>query len=1063
MLLLQLPDTTGRLVTTRDGTLDFGPTPSGTSSTLPLTVLNSGDSALLLAGFTRLEGDPASALPGVDEAMPVFELSFGEALQVPARGFRTVDVTFRPPVDGAGAKRTVLTLSASGPAPGEDQVRLTLVGVSTPIDCEVPAFDFGAVAVGDTASLTTTLSNQTPAPRVVTLAAPQSTPPGLFKLAASSPPGQVTLQPGASFDVTVNFTPPAAGDFRGGELGLSRGSGCPERIPLRGDGVSQTLTSSPASLDFGYLTPGLSTSRAVTFSNLAFRPAQLTGLALAGAPGFTDFTLAGGVTALTVPPATRGGDGALVAGTAALSLDFSPTALVARSAVLRADTGLTRQPTWALGLRGTGGGPDIDVSPAHDVGQVAYFVGASPPSSATRHLQVRNAGTRPSPADPRFNLRLGTPDATGAPQRPYWLVTAANPGTLASELCVGAVDAQSGACLGDLGAADYEPAVGLVAPGVLSLPLRVTPASLGQKAWRLQLFSNDPDEPTVTVAVTADVVQLPPCSFRLSSSALGLGRLVPGRNRELSVIVENTGTQPSEVCLVDGVSLEPEAGRPPAAPPVFSLPVTPPQRSLGPGEQLELRVRALPLGVWPSTSTPITGGLRLSVSSPFAGGSVRVPLAAEVGSSCLVVTPDAFDFGAVGQGCHSAVRDFAVYNGCAAPITLHAVDLPLAGGAPAGSAACPGASPCPAYTLVGSGPSLPLTLQPLTSPVVFQVQYQPVDRGLDPGALVLRTTEGGQAAAHVVPLTARGDALGLNHDTVVVPREADVLLVIEADTRIETHRTWLAQHPAVFTEYASAHTLDYRLGFTAVDWTPPLLTEQGQLLPWTSGARVVTPGTANRTQEFLALPALGHLGSATEMCLAPALAAVSAPLANDPAKNLGLLRPDAPLGIVCLTSAGEQSPLPAFLYRDLLRQVKGTQRPGLLSFSVVGPFNPPPPSGCIMDGWDADGSLGATASQLRGWADDVCVSDPSALEALWRRLGRTAFGYREDFFLTAPPDLSSRPLEVRVNGVALPATTPGGTPAWEWQPVDNTVHFQAPFVPAPGQRVEFVYQVACAP
>ena len=83
-----------------------------------------------------------------------------------------------------------------------------------------------------------------------------------------------------------------------------------------------------------------------------------------------------------------------------------------------------------VSISGTGGGPVIEVAPSTTLafGQVAYFAGANPPSFQSRTLGVKNAGTKPVPANADYNLRLGK-IVNGFPgQTPYFGVVASQEG-----------------------------------------------------------------------------------------------------------------------------------------------------------------------------------------------------------------------------------------------------------------------------------------------------------------------------------------------------------------------------------------------------------------------------------------------------------------------------------------------------------------------------------------------------------------------------------------------------------------------------------------------------------
>jgi hypothetical protein len=94
--------------------------------------------------------------------------------------------------------------------------------------------------------------------------------------------------------------------------------------------------------------------------------------------------------------------------------------------------------------------------------------------------------------------------------------------------------------------------------------------------------------------------------------------------------------------------------------------------------------------------------------------------------------------------------------------------------------------------------------------------------------------------------------------------------------------------------------------------------------------------------------------------------------------------------------------------------------------------------------------------------EEICTPDWAG--AL-RGLGKTAFGYRNAFFLNARPDTVT-PMEVRLtylNGSTsvLPQTDGAGNTVWEYDGSSNAVRFSTGYVPEPGQELAVEYTVAC--
>ncbi|MHB8875959.1 MAG: hypothetical protein ACYC8T_19905, partial [Myxococcaceae bacterium] len=244
------------------------------------------------------------------------------------------------------------------------------------------------------------------------------------------------------------------------------------------------------------------------------------------------------------------------------------------------------------GERDAGPGPRVLLSPSPvlDFGRVAYFAGATPPSSQTRTLTVTNdGGVGPGAA---ATLKLGTLGV-----RPYATVRALNPSTSAAELQVQEPEAY--------------PAVGLAPGEHTRLGLKLVPASLGKKSFEVTVLSNDPTLPPARIEVGAEVVSLPPCAITATPSPMDFGLVTPPDHRELEITLSNQGTSASEVCIVSGLGLTSGSD------PVFSLPEGPLEsRELGPRQSLRLRVRAWAQGPLPANLTQAAGALRFEISSP---------------------------------------------------------------------------------------------------------------------------------------------------------------------------------------------------------------------------------------------------------------------------------------------------------------------------------------------------------------------------------------------------------------------------------------------------------------
>jgi hypothetical protein len=322
--------------------------------------------------------------------------------------------------------------------------------------------------------------------------------------------------------------------------------------------------------------------------------------------------------------------------------------------------------------------------------------------------------------------------------------------------------------------------------------------------------------------------------------------------------------------------------------------------------------------------------------------------------------------------------------------------------------------------------------------------------------------------------------MGLNTDTFRqdAKPKADILLVIDDSCSMSDKQMALATNFNSFIKYAQSSQVDFQIGVTTTDPDPSI---KGRLKTAPAGFKILKPSTPNLEQQFQAVVNVGTNGSPTETCMDPAVAALTAPLITDPAANLGLLRQDAVLAVVCVTDAPDQAVQPAHFYLNQLRNIKGAQRPGMFTYNVVGPFLPAEPPGCQYDGSGDDGTHAYMVAQTNGVKEEICTPDwAKALE----NIGKNAFGFRTNFYLTARPDLTAtRGIEVGIDSIpcpmtgcpqgqtcstvsnmcVLPQTDPRGARVWEYDPVTNSINFEPLYVPEPGKTLTVTYQVACIP
>ena len=103
-----------------------------------------------------------------------------------------------------------------------------------------------------------------------------------------------------------------------------------------------------------------------------------------------------------------------------------------------------------------------------------------------------------------------------------------------------------------------------------------------------------------------------------------------------------------------------------------------------------------------------------------------------------------------------------------------------------------------------------------------------------------------------------------------------------------------------------------------------------------------------------------------------------------------------------------------------------------------------PPSGCLYDDYTDSATYHQMTVDTQGVQYEICAPDWATK---LQDLGKTAFGYRTTFFLSAEPDFTmGHTLEVKIDGVAVPAAN------YTYSAATQSVEFQATTTPGPARR-----------
>jgi hypothetical protein len=213
------------------GPVAFADTQVGKSAAPHTITLSNGGTAALKVASLVLDGAQASDF--------VLAGTCATNATVAASASCTIDVGFKPTAAGQRAATLVLMTDAGN----QFTVALGGTGVAVPVPMltvNPQSFDFGAADVNGTAPTHRITLSNTGANAATVTAATFTGPYALQPDATGCAAVPFTLQPGASCDLVVRFTPVGAGDAAGG-LALAADGGGAWNVALTGKGNVQTV------------------------------------------------------------------------------------------------------------------------------------------------------------------------------------------------------------------------------------------------------------------------------------------------------------------------------------------------------------------------------------------------------------------------------------------------------------------------------------------------------------------------------------------------------------------------------------------------------------------------------------------------------------------------------------------------------------------------------------------------------------------------------------------------------------------------------------------------------
>lgn len=990
--------------------IDFGDVQVGIEQPFVLEVKNSGNGTIQV---TDIDTGGGFAAEGHEFAVRprTFALAPNQVQEV--------TVTFLPFVemeDAVDSEFTIVTNATKDGAPVKHTVAVVGRGIRHGLEVVPNPVAFGNVLIGSTRIITVEIFNRLSVPVPLLTEVDADGRPlivnqgGLGRFTLESPvlrpnsrsllPEDEMLGPNESITVELQYIPDPAQEDRE-DMGRWTIANCERAqcdldVTLTGRGTNAAIECQPGTIDFGQVNPGARVVEAATCTNTANDPVTLLAWRLASGTA-SEYSLVNVSEQARSLSAGESFDVQVAFEPTEATVDTEPAGVLL---ILGSNPQAQRNLRDAqVQLRGTAGGPDIDVLPTNlSFGQIA--VG----TASRRRILVQNLG---------YN-----------------------------DLTVSTIDpdvAATGAFLADKQT--------FVVPrgGAEVVEVTFTAMSEGLVESQLRIESDDVDEPEVLVQLTGRAITLPPCSYSLAPPQLRFGIVEVLRSTTQGLRIQNIGT---DDCLINDVEVLPGSDT------SFALIDAGPSSVMLPaGETLTVLV-----DYTPRTAEDHTGELGFYISDPN-DSTPRVDLTGRGSESALLISPNEIDFGKVAPDCSTRARIVTIYNTGVTTTRIERIELPAGvttefklENMPMGIPAPPGASLAPGqsidfevrYEPTAIGPDtgffhvyeenetepyvIPLfgegALDPINEDVFEQLETPEVDILFVIDNSCSMSAEQASLTNNFQSFLSFADAQALDYQIAVVSTDVD-----------SCPSPTPAERP---------NRMDQgRCGYFADG------SATGQQDPnW----RMITPDERpSPNQAFAAIATQGINGSGAERGLQAAHWALSAPRITG--WNAGFLRPDAYLALVFVADEDDQSNNTVDFYVNYFRAIKGFRNTHLFSASaIVGDAV----TGCGGQQAEPGTRYISTAQQTGGVVESICT-------ASWARslenLGLSVFGYKSRFFLSNQPEPMS--VQVTIDGVPVDATAMNGQVRWTYDPVTNSVNFAPLAIPEPGTEIIITYRAEC--
>lgn len=361
------------LTTPATGIVDFGEVRVGEAGTPQTVVIRNDGSMVLTVSAASLMGTDATQFTVTAPALPT-TVAPGATL--------SATVNFLP--SGEGPKSATLRITADDDSEPQTFVTLQGTGTQRRVAVTPSPIAFAETRVGETAAdVTVTIRNAGTAPLTVVSV---SSTLSVFPIVTPPATLPVTLGPGASTTLVMDFVPTAYMDYAGSLTITSDDPSGDLQVPVTGPGRVAEFAIAPMGIAFGEVrVDGAGASQAVTLENIGSAGFVVGAVTLSDTTNFSLTPMA--LPTTLAPPPTGGGSG----GALPIVITAHPVSVGTKNAIVTVMTDVPAAPMATFTVTADGVAPYIATScMALDFGAVDVQAG---PKAET--CTISNTGSAP--------------------------------------------------------------------------------------------------------------------------------------------------------------------------------------------------------------------------------------------------------------------------------------------------------------------------------------------------------------------------------------------------------------------------------------------------------------------------------------------------------------------------------------------------------------------------------------------------------------------------------------------------------------------------------------------